>query len=65
MKKTYFKSREGYRPTISQLMYQTLRCWTDKHIWITNTIVEFGEEIGELKECEHCKETIHTYNLLK
>ena len=62
MKKTYLKSRDGYKPSLTQKIEQFFRCLKDIHIWIIKDVVVDSEIVGELKTCEHCGVTEHYFN---
>jgi len=55
MRKLYFKSRDGYRPSLTQRIEQFFRCRRGKHIWLVNDVVVDLEVVGEVRICEHCK----------
>tara|TARA_R110000765_G_scaffold202683_1_gene307961 strand:- start:321 stop:515 length:195 start_codon:yes stop_codon:yes gene_type:complete len=64
MKKTYLRSVEGYRPSLTQRIEQFFRCLKGRHIWNIYDVVEDNEVIGEIKKCEHCGEMTNSFNVL-
>jgi transcription elongation factor Elf1 len=63
MKKTYLKSVEMYKPSLTQKIHQFFRCLKGNHIWRIYDVVEDNETVGELKTCTHCGESINSFNI--
>ena len=63
MKKTYLKSYENYKPSLTQMIVQFFRCRNNKHIWKIYDVVENTDVVGELKECTHCGHSVSSFNI--